>query len=702
MFSNRVRATGLFGACLLLSSAALAQPTCSANSTTVPTHVEGLAERVGDITVSCTGGTAGSTVSLSVFVTLNTNVTNRTDTGGNVLGITLAGASGMARLTSATTLNISPLNYTVPVVPATPVTITISGIRAAIATAANGSPMPFITASVVGIGASFPPLISLTVANSISTLLASTLSNGVPCNGSPLPANNTDFSAFLAAVTNYSTVRITEASPGAFTLINAGADTGLRIRVNLSGYGSAARIFAPDFIAGNSGTIATSAGGFGTTAAAGTYTPGTSQFLLGRITGANAGGAGGALVRPKPAVATALADVSEIVMSGGAGFIVYEVLDSNLSAIDSAQITVFVTVPQTSCPSTLTPQLAVTAAPVSTVNTSTATDAIPRFVATVPATDCQQFGDCNANYFPKLLVDVTPVVLSGTSKGALQTANIRVGNGGGGILSFTTSIIYDNGSGWLSLSPSSAINNVTIQAIADPTNLPQGTYTATIKVDAGAFGSATVPVTFTVGAVGVVIQNVGNAASFQFGTVAPGSYAVLFGLNMAGTNVSVTLNSLPATIIYKSATQINFIVPNNLGAPQFANVVVTVDGQASGPFRVNSVANAPGIFTPGIVNFADGSINDAAHPAARGAFIIVFFTGLAIPVAPGTITVNIGSQTNLIPAFAGPQGLPALDQVNITVPSSLPPGTSPVPIQVCAPGSTGQQTCSNQVNLYIQ
>jgi uncharacterized protein (TIGR03437 family) len=702
MLSNRVRATGLFGACLLLSSAALAQPNCSANSTTLPTHIEGLAERVGDITVSCTGGTAGSTVSLSVFVTLNTNVTNRTDTGGNVLGITLAGASGMVRLTSATTLNISPLNYTVPVVPATPVTITISGIRAAIATSANGSATPFITASVVGIGASFPPLISLTVASSFTTLLASTLSNGVPCNGSPLPANNTDFAAFLAVATNYSTVRITEASPSAFTLINAGADTGLRIRVNLSGYGSTARIFAPDFIVGNSGTIPTSAGAFGATAAGGTYTPASGQLLLGRITGVSASGAGGSLVRAKPAIAGALADVSEISMSGGAGVIVYEVLDGNLLVSESAQVPVFVTVPQTSCPSTLSPQLAITAAPVSTVNTSTSTDAIPRFVATVPATDCQQFGDCNANYFPKLLVDATPLTLSGTSKGALQTANIRVGNAGGGILSFTTSIVYDNGSGWLSLSPSSGINNVTVQAIADPTNLPQGTYTATIKVDAGAFGSATVPVTFTVGAVGVVIQNVGNAASFQYGTVAPGSYAVLFGLNMAGTNVSVTVNSLPATIIYKSATQINFIVPNNLGAPQFANVVVTVDGQASGPFRVNSVANAPGIFTPGIVNFADGFINDAAHPAARGAFIIVFFTGLAIPVAPGTITVNIGSQTNLIPAFAGPQGLPALDQVNITVPSSLPPGTSPVPIQVCAPGSTGQQTCSNQVNLYIQ
>jgi uncharacterized protein (TIGR03437 family) len=701
MLSPRVRAAGLFSACLIFSSALYAQPVCNANSATVPVHLDGLAERVGDITLSCTGGTANSTVSLTVFVTLNANITNRPDANGNLPGITLAGASATVRSSSAMTVNISPLNYTVPAVPATPVNITISGIRAAVATAANGSNSIFITASVVGIGATFPPLISLTVANSIPTLLASILNNGVPCNGSPLPAN-ADFTALVNAGTNYSTARVSEASPGAFTVLGPGADTGLRIRVNLSGYGSAARVFAPDFIVGNDGSVPASAGGFAGTVAGGTYTPSSSQLLLGRIDGASSSGAGGQLVRPKPAVAASFTDISEIGMSGGAGFVVYEVLDGNLATTESAQIPVFVSVPQTSCPSTLTPRIAVAPAPVSAVNTSTATDAIPRFIATVPATDCQQFGDCNANYFPRLLVDITPVNLTGTSKGSLQSAFVRVGNAAGGILNFTTSIAYANGSGWLSLSPSSGVNNMTLQAIADPTNLAQGTYTATITVDAGAFGSATVPVTFTVGAVGVVITNVGNAASFQYGTVAPGSYAVIYGLNMAGTNVNVTFNSLPAAIIYKSATQINAIVPNNLGAPQFAVVVVTADGQASASFRVNSVANAPGIFTPGIVNFADGSVNDATHPAARGAFITVYFTGLAIPVAPGSITVNIGSQTNLIPSFAGPQGLPALDQVNITIPVSLPAGTSPVAIQICAPGSTGQQSCSNTVNLYIQ
>ena len=69
--------------------------------------------------------------------------------------------------------------------------------------------------------------------------------------------------------------------------------------------------------------------------------------------------------------------------------------------------------------------------------------------------------------------------------------------------------------------------------IANPAMLQPGTYTATLTVSAGSVRHRdVVPVTFTVGPLGVTVQNVGNAASFQYGTVAPGSYAVLFGLNL--------------------------------------------------------------------------------------------------------------------------------------------------------------------------
>jgi uncharacterized protein (TIGR03437 family) len=678
--------------------AAAQQPTCSPNSTAPAVHAEGLAERIGDITLSCTGGNPGSNVSLTLFVSLNTNITNRLDDNQQPTGIIITGASGSVRASGAT-LNFSPLTYAVPV-PAAPVTITISGIRAAVAAVLGNSP---VTATVLGIGATFPPNFTLIVTSPSSpTLLSSVLNNGVPCNGSPLPTT-LDFATFSSTSVS-STVRITEASAAAFTPKDSGADNGLRIVVSLTGYGSAARVFVPDFIAGNTGSIPTSAGAFGSGIAPGIYTPSANQLLLVRVTGATSAGAGGT-VPAKPGVATPFASVTEVPLTNGYATVTYEVVDSNANVVESAQIPVFAVVSSTNCPSTLTPQLSATVGPVSTVSTASAStdDSVPRYVAATPGPDCGVIGDCTASYYPKLMVDQTPLVLTGTSKGGPQSSFVPISNLGSGILNFTTSIAYDEAAAnWLSLSPSSGSNNVTMQVIADPTTLAQGTYTAAITVNAGLYGTASIPVTFNVGAVGVVVQNVGNGASFQYGTVAPGSYAVLYGLNLAGTNVGVTFNGLAATIVYKNATQINLVVPTALGTQQAAAVVVTVDGVVSNSFRTSLTLNSPGIFTPGLVNYDDNSINDARHPAARGSFVIVFFTGLTIPLT-GQVTVNIGGQTNLIPAFAGAQPtLPALDQVNILLPASMPATTSPVPIQVCIPGSTGQQVCSNAVNLYVK
>jgi uncharacterized protein (TIGR03437 family) len=250
------------------------------------------------------------------------------------------------------------------------------------------------------------------------------------------------------------------------------------------------------------------------------------------------------------------------------------------------------------------------------------------------------------------------------------------------------------------VSPNSGANIVTLQVIANPATLAQGTYTATLTVSAGSYGSGVIPVTFTVGPVGVTILNVGNAASFTYGTVAPGSYAVLYGLNMSGSNLSVTFNGLSATIVYSSATQINLIVPASLSGQQAASVIVSAGGLTSNSFRVNLAANAPGIFNPGIINVADGSVNSATHPASRGSYVSIYLTGLSNPVS--TVSVSIGSLTGLVPQFAGPQPtLPALDQVNVLVPASLSATASPVPVQVCT-GTLFTQTCSNQVNLYIQ
>ncbi|HKD06623.1 MAG TPA: hypothetical protein VKB79_12050 [Bryobacteraceae bacterium] len=699
--SLAVRLSFLAAAVLLFAFVGQAQPTCAWSSTSVPTHQEGLAETVGNVVVTCSGGNVGTTVSMDLYVSLNTNITNKLDANGNPKGIVATGATRLAP-TSATTI-VATVSYTIATVPTM---ITISGIRAAIAPLAAAGTIPaVVTASVLGIGAQFPVNPQLILATYQPSLLASLVNNGVPCAGSPLPPT-LDFPTFASTSTS-SSLRVTEANATAFALPDPTADNGTRLLVNITGYGSGSRVFVPDAIVGSSGTQPTSAGAYSSTIAPGTYTPGGSgQLLLVRVSGADANGVGGTLALTKPGAATTFGSVTEIPLTNGSATVTYEIEDANATLQESAQIPVFVVAPQVSCPSTLTSNLAVKLAPVSTVATATATDPVPRFVSVNPPLDCTVKGDCSASYFPQFTVDTTPITLNGSSMGGVQMASVRTGNSGQGILNFTTSISYQSGSGWLSVFPSSGTNDGTLQVVADPSKLAPGTYAATLTVSAAPYGMGSVPITFNVGPVGVTIQNVGNAASFTYGAVTPGSYAVIFGLNLQ--NGTVTFNGVPATVTYTSATQINAIVPNNLTGQANAAVIVTASLNGvqtpSNSFNVALPLNSMGIFQPGIVN-ADGSINGSAHPATRGNFVSIYLTGFTLigGNTTGTVTANFGTLTNQPTLYAGAQGtFPGLDQVNVIVPSALPTSPNPVQTQVCIPAAAGGQTCSNQVPLYIQ
>ena len=130
-------------------------------------------------------------------------------------------------------------------------------------------------------------------------------------------------------------------------------------------------------------------------------------------------------------------------------------------------------------------------------------------------------------------------------------------------------------------------------------------------------------------------------------------------------------------------------------------MVATVNGQVSNAFTVTLAPNVPGIFTPGIVN-STGLVNAGSNPAARGTFVSVYLTGLAIPVT-GTVTVNMGGQTGIAPSFTGAQPTyPALDQVNVMIPAGLAFTGNSVPLAVYVATTPGQPVCSNAVSLYVQ
>jgi uncharacterized protein (TIGR03437 family) len=709
-----IASIGLFGLLCLSASAQTSSNCNTAASTPSAVASTGLAEQIGNIVLTCSGGNVGSSVIAALYITLNTNVTNSLDTNGNPLNITVTG-SGPATvsanppaLTSATTVAITNLTYVVPSPNSLPVTITISGIRAAVALVQNAQSGTVVNATFVGVGFFSLTPTQLPIALGTVPLLGSILNNGVNCNGSPLPPT-TDFPTFVGTGTTSSAVRITEANTTAFTSLtqNPAATNGTRILVQLTGYPAGTQLWVPSALVGNSGSVPTSAGQFGSSIAGGTYTPNANQLLLTLISGADQNGVGGTFVTPLPSSGTSFTGMTQLTVSNGSAYAVYEVLDDSPYVEESVQVPVFIVNSQTNCNAPANATFSIMEAPLSTVSIATATDPIPRYIVGPLASDCQQTGDCNQNYFPVLSADTTPISFTGASLGLVQTAPLTLLNNGGSVMSYTTSTVYQSGANWLTITPSAADipSSLTLTVSADPTLLQPGTYNATITVNAGEAGTASIPVTFTVGPPGVTIRAIVNAASFQTG-IAPGSYVALYGQLLAGTNVGVTFNGLAATVIPVPApynqTQINLIIPSSLTPQSGALVVVTVDGKVSNTYSATLLANAPGIFTPGILN-SDSLLNTASNPAKRGSFVQVYLTGLAIPVI-GTVSVTMGGQTGIVPLYAGAQPtLPALDQINVTIPASLAFTGTSTPLAVCI--STLPSTpavCSNSVSLYVQ
>ena len=715
--------------------------TCTVGSTAPAVHAEGLTEQIGDIGMLCTGGTVGSPASSFVQIQIPATITNRQDpSSGLLLGVTITSPDAVLSfdtpaLTGPGTLFISPIQYTVP---GGQVRITISGIRVAIAPLA-GTPNALLYASVIAPSFGITNNTALPVARPVPTLLSSVVNFGVPCAGSPLPTspNTINFPNMNAAGTSVSTIRITEASAGIFTPRAGAADFGLRFLVSLSGYGPNAQVFVPDVIVGSGGTIPTTSGAFQTIANGGTYTPvpGVHQLLMSRVDGANATGAGGTLFQGIPGGITNYTSVTQVTMVNGAGFVTYEVLDSNPNFTNSAQIPVFVGAPATSCSIVQANTLGATLAPASTVAVPTATDPIPRYIATAPASDCTVSGDCTASYFPVLLAAPASISLSSSSLGQPKIASITVTNGGTSQLTFTATTTYQTATNqsvanWLSINgttgspvigivdPSAGINSSGLILSASPAALTiPGTYQATVTINAGSAGTTAIPVTFTVGPAGPVIQSVVNAANSQPGPITAGSFAAIYGLNLVPkttTPATVTVNGAPATISYdgqpspSSPTQINILIPAGLAGTSTVAVTATVDGVASNNFPVTLVANAPAVFNPGILNQPTaanpgGSVNLASAPASLNDIIQIFLTGLSTTATP-PVTVNIGNQsmtgTQIIYAGAVPS-VPGLEQVNVQVPTTLTFAGNSAPLTICVPGTGSQPICSAPVNLYL-
>lgn len=691
--------------------------TCTPTTTIPIIHQEGITERTGDIVFNCSGGGPSQTLALDLYFFSNVNITNRlTSATSNVLtGVTLTADNGSGpvavsappTLMSPGTVVFDGASFTLS--PGGSVTLQLTGLRGAANQLTSGAMMQ-VTVGVNGSTQFLLPTVQFLVAQPQPGLYVG-YSGKLICaqTGSPAPQNVASFASFLAGGSAFTSTRLTEGCADSFgpksDPQNLNADTGTRIVIQYSGFPAGAQLYVPTVVAGSDATQPTAGGDLGVPASGGQYTPGAvSSLLLALVPNTDANGAGGtpAYMPGAPGSGTVSFDgMSQLTLTNGSGIAVYEVVDANDSVRESAQFPTFlVLAPDYNNPPAITTSENATLGPISTVETATATDPIPRFQQTTPSPDCSILGDCNAPYFPALSVLETSLSYTTQAGGATTTQYVQVDNTAGGILQWTASVTYSSGSGWLVLSPTSGENSGNIQVEAVPGTLTPGTYNATLVIDAGPTGTRSLPVTFVITPATAIpapaIQSALNAATFAAGPLAPGSLATLMGSLFSGHNLSVTFNGLAAQVLFSNATQINLVVPSGLAGQSTAQVVVTVDGVASTAFAVNLAAFAPGIFNPGILN-QNNTVNSAKQPAAPGSVIQIFATGLS---GTGVITAKIGSQVVTEPYYAGPApGIPGLQQLDLILPADLS-GNS-VNVEVCGGATAAQAVCSAPVSVAI-
>jgi uncharacterized protein (TIGR03437 family) len=261
------------------------------------------------------------------------------------------------------------------------------------------------------------------------------------------------------------------------------------------------------------------------------------------------------------------------------------------------------------------------------------------------------------------------------------------------------------------------------QASQSQLNQPQGIYvnnsTGTIYVaDSGnQVIRELVPVTGSFGVQDAASQVPGS--NLEPGMIAPGELVTLFGSGLGpatlvsttvGSNglypttfagTSVTFNGTPAPIVYTSSNLVTVVAPYEITGSATANISLTGPGgtyTASMPVAQTVpamfTADSSGTGQAAAVNFADGTVNSAAHPAHLGSYIELYANGagyttapvdgqptptncgvacLPVPLLP--VLVKIGNQI-VSPSYAGgtPTLIASVMQVNVQIPATLIPG----------------------------
>jgi uncharacterized protein (TIGR03437 family) len=193
------------------------------------------------------------------------------------------------------------------------------------------------------------------------------------------------------------------------------------------------------------------------------------------------------------------------------------------------------------------------------------------------------------------------------------------------------------------------------------------------------------------------IASVVNAASYQSGPVAPGSYITLFGQNLAQTiataasyplpstlaGSSLTINGVPAPLYYASPTQIDAQVPFEAAAGT-ATAILTVGGAPLPAITFTVQATAPGLFTSGAIQATVGDVI-TVYGTGQGMVDNPIADGAAAPNSPigisAPVTATLGGQPVAISSAGLTPHLAGVFEISIQIPN-LPPGDYPLVITI--------------------
>ena len=190
-----------------------------------------------------------------------------------------------------------------------------------------------------------------------------------------------------------------------------------------------------------------------------------------------------------------------------------------------------------------------------------------------------------------------------------------------------------------------------------------------------------------------------NAASFAAG-ITPGSFASIFGVNLAGgstTAARVIVNTRSIIPVFISEGQLNFLMPDDI-AEGTADVSVTTPVGASSTVQVTSAAISPGIF----FDVASG-LGAILYNATDSKILEIYATGLGPLRADGSgllwtketvEAIVAGNKAEVIFSGQAP-GYPGLYQVNARVPSDMAAGLKTLVLRV------GSKT-SNEVKVQVR